>query len=693
MTSNISGSAVVEELPQQNQQQRQGGIEPSNSNSNETGVQQSSMANTNANDEGRTTETNSLHQSEANTGGTQHRRLPMQIQLEIEALMPRDNSNGQHEDSLLWGDMMVTGKKHCRIVFNNVQGLVTANNGIEISEIGKEVMANEVTILGMSETNRNWRNTRFANDVKRRFRDFWKMTCIAMSSSTEHGGRIYQPGGTMTVVGEPWACRAKAAKPESNMGRWNEIMITGRKGKSVMLITAYRVCKNSAATAGPTTAFAQQWHILRRAREKVPDPRKRFIIDLEKRVSKAIGEKQGVIVMLDANESLQHFNNDFTKWVRNSGLIDIHVHRHGTEDEPATYTRGKTRIDYILISPDLVEFVSAAGILPFKTFTKSDHRALFMDIDLDRYLGGRPSDAALATRRGLASNDPRAVRKYRAELEKFLQKSKIEQRVYAKIKEIEGSPPGLTAKLANDLNELDDELTQGKLEAEKVCATVRSVPWSPTLMEAQQRLRFWKYWLSEKKTDKNFAEARAKVWPDGAKAFKMANWATIQEELKSAQKGVKLATTEAADLRTEHLEERARMAEREGNGTVEKIVKRIIKAEQLRGTHKKIDTLLGKNQRNGLTFLLVENADGTFESIFHRDEINRLLLERFEIHFSQADGTPFTEEPLKSMFGPDGTNETSKQLLEGKVDVKSIPEIAEATKSLLKKLLYAAEPD
>jgi hypothetical protein len=130
----------------------------------------------------------------------------------------------------------------------------------------------------------------------------------------------------MTVVGEPWACRAKAAQHESDMGRWNEIVISGRKGTSMMIITAYRVCKNSAATAGPTTSYAQQWHILRRSGDKTPDPRKRFIKDLEKRVRTASNEKQGIIVMLDANESLQHFNNDFTKWVRESGLVDIHVH-------------------------------------------------------------------------------------------------------------------------------------------------------------------------------------------------------------------------------------------------------------------------------------------------------------------------------------------------------------------------------
>jgi hypothetical protein len=316
-----------------------------------------------------------------------------------------------------------------------------------------------------------------------------------------------------------------------------------------MVLTAYRVCKNSAATAGPTTSFAQQWHILRRSGDKMPDPRKRFIKDLKKRVCEAIRNKQGVIVMLDANESLQHFNNDFTKWVRESGLVDIRVYRYGAEGEPATHMRGKNRIDYMLISNDLVEFVSAAGILPFKTFTKSDHRALFMDIDLDSYLGGRPSDTALATRRGLSSNDPRAVRKYRTELEAFLLKSKIEHRTYAKIEEIEKSKAGLTPRLGLELNALENEFSKGKLDAEKSCAKIRSVPWSPQLMEVQQRLSFWKYWLSEKRTNHDFSQARQKVWNDGAKVFANPNWATIQEELKNAQKGVVQALGNASELR------------------------------------------------------------------------------------------------------------------------------------------------
>jgi hypothetical protein len=80
------------------------------------------------------------------------------------------------------------------------------------------------------------------------------------------------------------------------------------------------------------------------------------------------------------------------------------------------------------------------------------------------------------------------VRKYQAELEAFLLKSQIKQRTHEKIKDIENS----TLKLAAEQNTLEKEFSQGKLDAEEKCAKVRSTPWSPILMEAQQRLQFWK---------------------------------------------------------------------------------------------------------------------------------------------------------------------------------------------------------
>ena len=55
------------------------------------------------------------------------------------------------------------------------------------------------------------------------------------------------------------------------------------------------------------------------------------------------------------------------------GLVDVLFQRNPHLPEPHTYIRGSTRIDYALISPDLVSAVKACGYEPFQKLVRSDH--------------------------------------------------------------------------------------------------------------------------------------------------------------------------------------------------------------------------------------------------------------------------------------------------------------------------------
>jgi hypothetical protein len=603
------------------------------------------------------------------------------------------------ESDGLFGDPPVTGKeKNCRIVFNNIQGLRVNRTEGKIVELGKEVKELDVTVLALCETNKDWRFDSTLRDVKNAFKSFWQHCNIASSSSTERPGlesrSASQPGGTMTIVGHPLSYRTKIAEPESDMGRWNEMQVEGKRGKSLILITAYRVCKNTIASAGPSTSFAQQWHILRRAGHDCPDPRKQFILDLAARVSAARALGHGVLVMLDANDSLQHFNNDFTKWVRSSNLVDIHVHRHGTEGEPNTHIRGSSRIDYMLLSPDLVEYVTAAGILPMYGFATSDHRALFCDIDLDSYLGGLPNAALLSSRRGLNSKDPHVVKKYREGVDAFLETSDFEARLDQVLDQIDDNDGALPPELARQLNELEAEFTHARLGAENACRRVHTTPWSPALVLAQNTLRFWKMWLAEKRYNgnlfarkKDFSIGRAKVWPKGVELYPNPTFATIRKEMKSAKEALYDVLLNADTLRMEHLEECARMAELEGRGKAAKALKNIIKAEKQQAINKKLSQLFGKGAKSGLAFLIVDRGDGVFELVTDPKEMEALLLWKFTGHFSQAKDTPWANRPLTRIFGPFGTNASSRAQLEGRLeDIQE--ELTAATRAALAKIVY-----
>ena len=101
--------------------------------------------------------------------------------------------------------------------------------------------------------------------------------------------------------------------------------------------------------------------------------------------------------MMDANDTLQQQHSNFSSWVRDHKLIDIHVRCHGIDGEPPTFARGSRRIDYMLATKGINEYVVAAGILPFNEFCTSDHRALFADIALHDLLKGSPNQLASQT--------------------------------------------------------------------------------------------------------------------------------------------------------------------------------------------------------------------------------------------------------------------------------------------------------
>jgi hypothetical protein len=193
------------------------------------------------------------------------------------------------------------------------------------------------------------------------------------------------------VTGFPWASRSKCIPDKSGLGRWVESEITGSGNRKTTIICAYIVCKDSIERSGPNTAYSQQWLILKkRDPHNNPDPRSVAFHDLKERINELRQQGQEIIVMMDANDTLQNTRSALTKWTAETKMIDPLVQRHGTEGEPPTYARGSKRIDYILVSENLSEYVTSCGILPLHNICFSAHRALYIDIDLQAFLKSEP---------------------------------------------------------------------------------------------------------------------------------------------------------------------------------------------------------------------------------------------------------------------------------------------------------------
>ena len=90
-----------------------------------------------------------------------------------------------------------------------------------------------------------------------------------------------------------------------------------------------------------------------------------------------------VILMGDFNENVQ--KGEIKKFMANNNLRNALIMRHGEEIIlPATYDKGRHSVDMIAVSDDInPEAIKKAGCIPFYSYFISDHRGIYIDIDIE----------------------------------------------------------------------------------------------------------------------------------------------------------------------------------------------------------------------------------------------------------------------------------------------------------------------
>eukprot|EP00957_Ditylum_brightwellii_P073741 5604003-Ditylum_brightwellii.AAC.1 len=72
------------------------------------------------------------------------------------------------------------------------------------------------------------------------------------SNSYERTKTKHQPGGTATLITSKSVQRVSNSSSDS-LRRWSYVTMKGKNGRKITMVTTYRVCSNTLATAGPTT--------------------------------------------------------------------------------------------------------------------------------------------------------------------------------------------------------------------------------------------------------------------------------------------------------------------------------------------------------------------------------------------------------------------------------------------------------
>jgi hypothetical protein len=393
---------------------------------------------------------------------------------------------------------------------------------------------------------------------------------------------------------------------------------------------------------------------------------------------------------MDANESMDNITGSLNRFVNDTGLLDPITARHGTTNQPRTYSRGSSRIDYILTSPLLNQYITRCGILPLHHIVDSDHRALYIDVELHRFLKGVPSAIVPQSMRGIQSNNPRAVQKYQQILSASLSNNNVMEKMRELVAQNE-SQSGLTPTQIEEFLQLENFISQAKLNAETQVQHISDIPWSPKLIQAQKLVHYWRSWRLELRHGMDRSAYRARmVSPPPPPTSPTMQEATTQ--LKLAGRALENIVANASDIRLTHLQELGKMYSNTGLISAQQAIKNIIQAETLRALFMKLRNVLGQPRSAELKSLLLNQPGSPDIEITDQYEMEEELNSHNIKHFSQADTTPFASAAFKSQYGITGTNAASTRLLEGHVDIDQ-SELLPATKAVLYALKKVTSDD
>jgi len=94
---------------------------------------------------------------------------------------------------------------------------------------------------------------------------------------------------------------------------------------------------------------------------------------------------------MDANDDVSRTDphSGIGQIAAETDLTDLHKHKFPTHPRPATHTRGSLTIDICLGSPEFLQALANASILPFglPTHIHGDHRTLIVEFNSHMLFG------------------------------------------------------------------------------------------------------------------------------------------------------------------------------------------------------------------------------------------------------------------------------------------------------------------
>ena len=274
-----------------------------------------------------------------------------------------------------------------RVYCGNPNGVRVFGRGDDWHEYLEEMSRFQTDALLLYKINLNTHLARVRNLLHDTCRQVLSSYRLITSSSTIASTTSFKPGGTLICTLGSVSTRV-ITQGADEMGRWLYAVLTGKGDKRLCIVSAYQVCHqeiHSGSRIQTFTASAQQTSLLRQ-QGRLLSPRQAFVTDLKDFLIQQRELGYGVLLAGDFNKPLQEELVGMTKLCVDLQLSDI-LHTIIGYDDFATYTRGTTRLDYVLCDGWVAECVIQGCYEPFCYRTKGDHRNMVVDFDTNLLFG------------------------------------------------------------------------------------------------------------------------------------------------------------------------------------------------------------------------------------------------------------------------------------------------------------------
>lgn len=589
-----------------------------------------------------------------------------------------------------WGDGIHNIPKpahHTRIYFQNVYGLRLTTDGLsKWQDCIRTIQEHSCDIFGFAETNCNWSKNRVRHRIKATTSQQLSQSRLSTSQNAYVHDSDYLPGGTLTCAHGTWGGRLQTMLQDpQKMGRWSGHLYKVHSGHRLAVITAYRVCKQTP-TDGVYSSYKQQQLSLRARTgpHQVVCPRHAFITDLIEYInSLGLTDQDFLLIMLDANEVLGTDTFGLINLMEQLRVVDIHERHHQKSCDIATHANSqRRRIDYMLGTTNILQFVTKCGYLPFQSGIDSDHRACFLELNRD-FVDGRARIHRPPTRMIGYNTSKREVLNYKNYVHKEFEQHDIFQRSKALFDQATVCMPHETQFLS-ELNALDRLITSIMIKAEKTqCSKKPPFLWSPAIHQASLII---KYWSIQQQVDRRgidrkqelldiynkLEEKEQKAISDSIAAPSISSRARLHRAKIDKQR------LYLANKNSRAKNKRVRM---EADATFhaitpEQALKRIGMKEESAHLFKYLDKVYTKSKGTGITHIEIPYKDASGDlttdpllatewvKVTDPTEFVPMIIERNIKHFGQAQSSPFATSPLLDVFGYTGTTASATALID-----------------------------